>query len=105
MSVIVGSMKNNKEWSTMNSEEIYYQLQYYNDRLTEQLNGTAEVKLTRSQLGNLANKVDNLYIKYQKQLSQEEKYQKINENGIVIILIVYIAVLIIDIIFALVYFI
>ena len=89
----------------MNSEEIYYQLQYYNDRLTEQLNGTAEVKLTRSQLGNLANKVDNLYIKYQKQLSQEEKYQKINENGILIILIVYIAVLIIDIIFALLYFI
>lgn len=89
----------------MNSEEIYYQLQYYNDRLTEQLNGTAEVKLTRSQLGNLANKVDNLYIKYQKQLYQEEKYQKINENGIVIILIVFISVLLIDIIFALLYFI
>ena len=89
----------------MTSEEIFYQLQYYNDRLNEQLNGTAEVKLTRSQLGNLSNKVDNLYIKYQKQLSQEEKYQKINENGIVIILIVYIAVLIIDIIFALLYFI
>ena len=89
----------------MNSEEIYYQLQYYNDRLNEQLNGTATVKLTKSQMGNLANKVDNLYIKYQKQLSQEEKYQKINENGILIILIVYIAVLIIDIIFALLYFI
>ena len=56
----------------MNSEEIYYQLQYYNDRLTEQLNGTAEVKLTRSQLGNLANKVDNLYIKYQKSLYKED---------------------------------
>lgn len=89
----------------MNSEEIYYQLQYYNDRLTEQLNGTADVKLTRSQLGNLANKVDNLYIKYQKQLFQEEKYTKINENGIAIILIVFISVFIIDIIFALVYFI
>ena len=88
----------------MNSEEIYNQLQYYNDRLTEQLNGTAEVKLTRSQLGNLANKVDNLYIKYQKQLSQEEKYAKINENGITIILIVFITAFIIDIIFALLYF-
>ena len=84
----------------MNSEEIFYQLQYYNDRLNEQLNGTATVKLTNSQLGNLANKVDNLYIKYQKQLSQEEKYSKINENGIAIILIVYISVLLIDIIFA-----
>lgn len=56
----------------MNSEEIYEQLQYYNDRLTEQLNGTAEVKLTRSQLGNLSNKVDNLYIKYQKSLYKED---------------------------------
>ena len=56
----------------MNSEEIFYQLQYYNDRLTEQLNGTAEVKLTRSQLGNLSNKVDNLYIKYQKSLYKED---------------------------------
>lgn len=89
----------------MNSEEIFYQLQYYNDRLNEQLNGTATVKLTNSQLGNLANKVDNLYIKYQKQLSQEEKYSKINENGIAIILIVFISVLLIDIIFALLYFI
>lgn len=88
----------------MNSEEIYTQLQYYNDRLNEQLNGTATVKLTNSQLGNLANKVDNLYMKYQKQLSQEEKYQKINENGITIILIVYITAFIIDIIFALLYF-
>ena len=89
----------------MNSEEIYNQLQYYNDRLNEQLNGSAEVKLTRSQLGNLANKVDNLYMKYQKQLSQEERFAKINENGITIILIVYITAFIIDIIFALVYFI
>ena len=88
----------------MNSEEIYYQLQYYNDRLNEQLNGTATVKLTKSQLGNLANKVDNLYMKYQKQLGQEEKYQKINENGISIILIVFILAFIIDIIFALLYF-
>lgn len=88
----------------MNSEEIYNQLQYYNDRLTEQLNGTAEVKLTRSQLGNLANKVDNLYMKYQKQLSQEERFAKINENGITIILIVYITAFIIDIIFVLLYF-
>ena len=56
----------------MNSEEIYNQLQYYNDRLTEQLNGTAEVKLTRSQLGHLANKVDNLYIKYQESLYKED---------------------------------
>ena len=88
----------------MNSEELYNQLQYYNDRLNEQLNGSAEVKLTRSQLGNLANKVDNLYMKYQKQLAQEEKYQKINENGITIILIVYITAFIIDIIFALLYF-
>ena len=88
----------------MNSEEIFYQLQYYNDRLNEQLNGTAEVKLTRSQLGNLANKVDNLYMKYQKQLSQEERFAKINENGIIIILIVYITAFIIDIIFALLYF-
>ena len=89
----------------MNSEEIYNQLQYYNDRLNEQLNGTATVKLTKSQMGNLANKVDNLYMKYQKQLAQEEKYQKINDNGIVIILTVFISVLLIDIIFALVYFI
>ena len=89
----------------MNSEELYNQLQYYNDRLNEQLNGSADVKLTRSQLGNLANKVDNLYIKYQKQLSQEERFAKINENGITIILIVYITAFIIDIIFALVYFI
>ena len=89
----------------MNSEEIYYQLQYYNDRLNEQLNGTATVKLTKSQMGNLANKVDNLYMKYQKQLAQEEKYQKINDNGIAIILTVFISVLLIDIIFALVYFI
>ena len=88
----------------MNSEEIYNQLQYYNDRLNEQLNGTATVKLTKSQMGNLANKVDNLYMKYQKQLAQEEKYQKINDNGIAIILIVFISVLIIDIIFALLYF-
>lgn len=88
----------------MNSEEIFYQLQYYNDRLNEQLNGTAEVKLTRSQLGNLANKVDNLYMKYQKQLSQEERFAKINENGITIILIVYITAFIIDIIFVLLYF-
>lgn len=88
----------------MNSEELYNQLQYYNDRLNEQLNGTATVKLTNSQLGNLANKVDNLYMKYQKQLSQEEKFAKINENGIAIILIVFISVLIIDIIFALLYF-
>ena len=88
----------------MNSEEIYNQLQYYNDRLNEQLNGTATVKLTNSQLGNLANKVDNLYIKYQKQLSQEERFAKINENGITIILIVYITVFIIDIIFTLLYF-
>lgn len=88
----------------MNSEEIYQQLQYYNDRLNEQLNGTAEVKLTRSQLGNLANKVDNLYMKYQKQLSQEERFAKINENGITIILIVFILAFIIDIIFALLYF-
>ena len=88
----------------MNSEELYNQLQYYNDRLNEQLNGTATVKLTNSQLGNLANKVDNLYMKYQKQLAIEEKYQKINENGITIILIVYIAAFIIDIIFALLYF-
>lgn len=88
----------------MNSEEIYNQLQYYNDRLNEQLNGTAEVKLTRSQLGNLANKVDNLYMKYQKQLSQEERFAKINENGIAIILIVFILAFIIDIIFALLYF-
>ena len=88
----------------MNSEEIYNQLQYYNDRLNEQLNGSAEVKLTRSQLGNLANKVDNLYMKYQKQLSQEERFAKINENGITIILIVYITAFIIDIIFALLYF-
>lgn len=88
----------------MNSEEIFYQLQYYNDRLNEQLNGKADVMLTRSQLGNLANKVDNLYMKYQKQLSQEAKYQKINENGITIILIVFISVLLIDIIFALLYF-
>ena len=56
----------------MNSEEIFYQLQYYNDRLTEQLNGTAEVKLTRSQLGNLYTKVNNLYIKYQKSLYKED---------------------------------
>ena len=89
----------------MNSEEIFYQLQYYNDRLNEQLNGTAVVKLTKSQMGNLANKVDNLYMKYQKQLAQEEKYQKINDNGIAIILTVFISVLLIDIIFALVYFI
>ena len=89
----------------MNSEEIYQQLQYYNDRLNEQLNGTATVKLTNSQLGNLSNKVDNLYMKYQKQLSQEERFAKINENGITIILIVYITAFIIDIIFALVYFI
>ena len=88
----------------MNSEEIYNQLQYYNDRLNEQLNGTATVKLTNSQLCNLANKVDNLYIKYQKQLSQEERFAKINENGITIILIVYITVFIIDIIFTLLYF-
>ena len=88
----------------MNSEEIYNQLQYYNDRLNEQLNGTATVKLTNSQLGNLANKVDNLYMKYQKQLAIEEKYQKINENGIAIILIVFILAFIIDIIFALLYF-
>ena len=88
----------------MNSEEIYNQLQYYNDRLNEQLNGSAEVKLTRSQLGNLANKVDNLYMKYQKQLSQEERFAKINENGITIILIVYITAFIIDIIFVLLYF-
>lgn len=88
----------------MNSEEIYQQLQYYNDRLNEQLNGTAPVKLTKSQLGNLANKVDNLYMKYQKQLSQEEKFAKINENGIAIILIVFILAFIIDIIFALLYF-
>lgn len=88
----------------MNSEELYNQLQYYNDRLNEQLNGTATVKLTNSQLGNLANKVDNLYMKYQKQLSQEERYSKINENGITIILIVYITAFIIDIIFALLYF-
>lgn len=88
----------------MNSEEIYNQLQYYNDRLNEQLNGTATVKLTKSQLGNLANKVDNLYIKYQKQLAQEEKFAKINENGITIILIVFISAFIIDIIFALLYF-
>lgn len=89
----------------MNSEEIYYQLQYYNDRLNEQLNGTATVKLTKSQMGNLANKVDNLYMKYQKALSEEERYSKINENGIAIILTVFISVLLIDIIFALVYFI
>ena len=88
----------------MNSEEIYNQLQYYNDRLNEQLNGTATVKLTNSQLGNLANKVDNLYMKYQKQLAIEERYAKINENGIVIILIVFILVFLIDIIFALLYF-
>lgn len=88
----------------MNSEEIYNQLQYYNDRLTEQLNGSAEVKLTRSQLGNLANKVDNLYMKYQKQLAQEERFAKINENGIAIILIVFILAFIIDIIFVLLYF-
>lgn len=88
----------------MNSEEIYNQLQYYNDRLTEQLNGTATVKLTNSQLGNLANKVDNLYMKYQNQLALEEKYQKINENGITIILTVFILAFIIDIIFALLYF-
>lgn len=88
----------------MNSEEIYYQLQYYNDRLNEQLNRTATVKLTNSQLGNLANKVDNLYMKYQKALSEEEKFTKINENGITIILIVYITAFIIDIIFALLYF-
>ena len=88
----------------MNSEEIYNQLQYYNDRLNEQLNGTAAVKLTNSQLGILANKVDNLYMKYQKQLALEEKYQKINENGITIILIVYITAFIIDIIFVLLYF-
>ena len=88
----------------MNSEELYNQLQYYNDRLNEQLNGTATVKLTNSQLGNLANKVDNLYMKYQKQLSQEERFAKINENGITIILIVYITAFIIDIIFALLYF-
>lgn len=88
----------------MNSEEIYNQLQYYNDRLNEQLNGTATVKLTNSQLGNLANKVDNLYMKYQKQLSQEERFAKINENGITIILIVYITAFIIDIIFVLLYF-
>ena len=88
----------------MNSEEIYTQLQYYNDRLNEQLNGTATIKLTKSQLGNLANKVDNLYMKYQKQLSQEERFVKINENGISIILIVFISAFIIDIIFALLYF-
>ena len=88
----------------MNSEEIYQQLQYYNDRLNEQLNGTASVKLTNSQLGNLANKVDNLYMKYQKQLAIEEKYQKINDNGIAIILTVFITAFIIDIIFALLYF-
>lgn len=89
----------------MNSEEIFYQLQYYNDRLNEQLNGTAEVKLTRSQLGNLANKVDNLYMKYQKALFEEEKYNNINKNGLAIILTIYIAILTVYIIFALVYFI
>ena len=78
----------------MNSEEIYNQLQYYNDRLNEQLNGTATVKLTNSQLGNLANKVDNLYMKYQKQLSQEEKYK--NDNTIFNIIILGLVFVVIE---------
>ena len=80
----------------MNSEEIYQQLQYYNDRLNEQLNGTATVKLTNSQLGNLANKVDNLYMKYQKQLALEEKYK--NDNTIFNIVILGLVFVLIEVI-------